>query len=219
MIHEVDAALQGLLAEEVLAATGTDVVFEAPTKDWAARRSGPAINVFLYDVREDLTRRQQGLLADQDDDGTVTAVHEPPRWYSLSYLVTAWTKRPQDEHRLLSALLAGLAGAGYLPPDRLTGSLAELGLTVPLSVALPETENRALANIWSALGGELKPSLGLVVTAPLVPRRRPVAPPVSEAMELRVHDRSDAPDAGARNESRRRFRGPSGSGAQGPVRR
>jgi hypothetical protein len=217
MIHEVDEALQGLLGEDILSATGSEVVFEAPTRGWAARRSGPAINVFLYDVREDLLRRQQGRLAEPDTNGITAAVHEPPRWYSLSYLVTAWTKRPQDEHRLLSVLLAGLAGEGYLPPARLTGSLADLGLTVPVSIALPPTENRALADVWSALGGELKPSLDLVVTAPLVPRGRPAAPPVSEALELRVHDRSDAPDAAGRTETRRRLRGP--SAAQGPVRR
>ena len=31
-----------------------------------------------------------------------------PRWFKLSYLVTAWTQRPEDEHRLLSALLGAL---------------------------------------------------------------------------------------------------------------
>ena len=32
-------------------------MFEAPTKDWVARRSGPAVDLYLYDIREDLQRR------------------------------------------------------------------------------------------------------------------------------------------------------------------
>lgn len=204
MIHEVDEALRSLLSEEVLGETGAEVAFEAPTREWVARRSGaPAVNVFLYDVREDLNRRQVGRRTGTDDRGRAVEVREPSRWYTLSYLVTAWTKRPQDEHRLLSLLLAGLVGEGCLPPARLTGSLAELGLAVPVSVALPPTENRALADVWSALGGELKPSLDLVVTAPLAPPGRPVGPLVSDGLELRTVDRSNGPD-GTRRSGRRR---------------
>ncbi|BBC35507.1 hypothetical protein SGFS_068010 [Streptomyces graminofaciens] len=204
MIHEVDEALRSLLSEEILGETGAEVVFEAPTREWVARRSGaPAVNVFLYDVREDLERRQQGLRTELDDRGRTVQLSEPPRWYSLSYLVTAWTKRPQDEHRLLSLLLAGLVGAGCLAPARLTGSLAELDLTVPLGVAHPPAGHRALADVWSALGGELKPSLDVVVTAPLIPIGRPVAPPVTDGMELRTLDRSSGPEATRRSERRR----------------
>ena len=38
-----------------------DVVFDAPTKDWAARRNAPTVNLYLYDIREDLRRRERGL--------------------------------------------------------------------------------------------------------------------------------------------------------------
>jgi hypothetical protein len=48
-----------------------------------------------------------------------------------------------------------------------------------MSVALPPPEDRSFADVWSALGGELKPSLDVVVTAPLaIPRPFPVGPPV-----------------------------------------
>lgn len=204
MIHEVDEALRSLVTEEILGETGAEVVFEAPTREWVARRSGaPAVNVFLYDVREDLHRRQLGRRTGLDDQGRTVELREPSRWYSLSYLVTAWTKRPEDEHRLLSLLLAGLVVDDCLPTARLTGSLAELGLAVPLSVALPPGENRALADVWSALGGELKPSLDVVVTAPLTPRALPVAPLVSDGLELRAVDRNTGPEAARRGERRR----------------
>ncbi|WP_063784419.1 DUF4255 domain-containing protein [Streptomyces sp. SBT349] len=193
MIHEVDETLQGLLTDDVLPGTGVDVVFEAPTTAWAARRNAPTINLFLYDIREAVAHRQEGRIAEHDADGTTVAVHGPPRWFTLSYLVTAWTKRSQDEHRLLSVLLAGLLRRTVLPGDRLTGSLAALGLAVPYTIALPPGDGRALADVWSALGGELKPSLDLVVTAPMSTGRVATAPPVTDALLLRALDATGAP--------------------------
>ena len=200
MINEVDEALHGLLTEVVLAATGTEVVFEPPRKDWAARRSAPTVDLFLYDIREDTTHRQAGRIEQKDGEGVVTKVWEPPRWYRLSYLVTGWTRLPQDEHRLLSALLAGLVGEPLLPASRLTGSLAELGLPVRLDIALPPVESRSLADLWNALGGELKPSLDLVVTAPLAVPGTVPAPPVREPAEVRLLDRGGDAEARRRAE-------------------
>ncbi|MFE0464002.1 DUF4255 domain-containing protein [Kitasatospora sp. NPDC058965] len=189
MIHEVDHALQGLLDEEVLAGTGIEVAFEAPTRDWVARRNAPTVNLFLYDVREDLTRRQQGWQRKPGEPGEPGVEYEAARWYRLCYLVSAWTKRPQDEHRLLSVLLAGLLPHQALGPERLTGSLAEVGAALPCSVGAPPAENRSSADLWSALGGDLKPSLELVVTAPIQPLSRTTAPLVTDALLLSVQDR------------------------------
>ena len=203
MIHEVDEALHGLLTGTILAATGTEVAFDAPTRDWAARRSAPTVNLFLYDIREDLTKRQIGRIEQEDESGRTMAIAAPPRWYRLSYLVTAWTKRPQDEHRLLSTLLAGLVAEPTLASERLVGSLAALGQSIRVDIALPPIETRALADVWSALGGELKPSLDLVITAPLADRGRAAAPPVTDPMELRVLDNTpDDPEARQRTETR-----------------
>ena len=59
-----------------------------------------------------------------------------------SYLVTAWTQRPEDEHRLLSALLVCFVRNAMLPPEQLDGPLAEPNLPVlhrrrPAAVAGP----------------------------------------------------------------------------------
>jgi hypothetical protein len=143
-------------------------VFDAPTKDWAARRNAPTVNLYLYDLREDLRRRQRGMLNEYDPRGTVVARHAPPRHVKLSYLLTAWTQRAEDEHRLLSALLMTFLRYESVPPKLLSGGLAALRLPVPLTVALPPPEDRSFADVWTALGGELKPSLDVVVSAPLL---------------------------------------------------
>ncbi|MER5490173.1 DUF4255 domain-containing protein [Streptomyces sp. NPDC002490] len=187
MIHEVDEVLKALLRGGALSESGIEVAFEAPTRDWAARRNAPVVNAYLYDIREDVDRRQRGQVAVRDADDVVVKRRQPPRWFRLSYLLTAWTKTPQDEHRLLSAVLATLLPRELLPPSELPGSLGALGLSVPLSVAGVQTEARSLAEIWSALGGELKPSLDLVVTAPFPAfPEYDAGPPVTEGATVRV---------------------------------
>uniref|UniRef100_A0AAU3GTE4 DUF4255 domain-containing protein n=1 Tax=Streptomyces sp. NBC_01401 TaxID=2903854 RepID=A0AAU3GTE4_9ACTN len=189
MIHEVDEVLKRLLTGGALTGSGIEVSFEAPTRDWAARRNAPVVNTYLYDIREDVARRQRGQTSVLDERNIVVRRSQPPRWFRLSYLVTAWTKTPQDEHRLLSAVLATLLPRELLSPDELPGSLGRLGLTLPLTVAGLQTESRSFAEIWSALGGELKPSLDLVVTAPFPAfPEYDVGPPVTEGATVGVRD-------------------------------
>ncbi|MFW6695763.1 DUF4255 domain-containing protein [Streptomyces sp. MAR4 CNX-425] len=185
MIHEVDEGLRRLLAESGLEVAGVEVVFDAPTRDWAARRSAPTVCVFLYDIREDTGRRGSGAGEVYDTAGHVVARRAPPRWFELTYLVTAWAGRPQDEHRLLSQVLARLVASDTLPGRLLSGTLAELGLTVSLDTAGTGADVPAAADVWSALGGELKASLGVRVRAPLAGVSTAAAPPVTEGLVVR----------------------------------
>ncbi|MFI7100726.1 DUF4255 domain-containing protein [Streptomyces sp. NPDC050161] len=195
MIHEVDEVLKGLLTGGVLAGTDIEVAFDAPTREWAARRNAPALNAYLYDIREDVKRRERGSLPVHDDRGIVIRRRRPPRWFRLSYLVTAWTKRPQDEHRLLSAALATLLPNELLPPESLPDSLAALGLSVPLTVGGLHTDSRSMSEVWSALGGELKPSLDLVVTVPFPGfPDYDAGPPVTEGAVVRAREIEGPPD-------------------------
>lgn len=187
MIHEVDDALRRLVREQALRGTEVEVAFDAPTRDWAARRNAPTVNVYLYDIREDMRRRDRGLINVYDQRGNVVSRRKPPRYVKLSYLVTAWTQRPEDEHRLLSALLLGCMRHESMPRELLSGSLSTLGLAVPMTVALPPPEDRAFADVWTALGGELKPSLDIVVSAPLdTSGKIPVAPLAALGVQLDV---------------------------------
>jgi Pvc16 N-terminal domain len=205
VIHEVDDVLKGLLSGGALAGTGVEVSFDAPTRDWAARRNSPTIDAYLYDIREDVRRRERGAIPVHDDKGFVVSRRQPPRWFRLSYLVTAWTKRPEDEHRLLSAVLATLLPREVLPPSELTGALAALGLTIPLTVAGMQSDARSFAEIWSALGGELKPSLDVVITAPFpASPEYEAGPPVTEGAGVRVRGTDGTLDGSAERHHRPR---------------
>jgi len=179
MIHEVDELLEKLVKRDALNGSQVELEFDAPTKDWVARRNGPTVDLYLYDIREDLQRRVPSWEDARGKDGTVVARQLPPRRFKLSYLVTAWTQRPEDEHRLLSALLSAFIRNPMIKAEDLEGALAEPDLPVYIDVGQPPSQDRSLADVWSALGGELKPSLDVVVTAPIMIKRDAVyGPPV-----------------------------------------
>jgi hypothetical protein len=196
MIAQVDDALHELVTGEALTGADLDVVFDAPTKDWAARRNAPTVNLYLYDIREDTRRRPAGYLEEHDPDSGAVVMRRPaPRFFKLSYLVTAWTQRPEDEHRLLDNLLRTFLKYDALPDHLVVGQLAETRESVKVTIGLPPPEDRAFADVWSALGGELKPSLDLVVFAPMWTGREYAAgPPVEDGLTI---DTSDLVDGGS----------------------
>ena len=106
VIEDVDESLRALVRRDALNGSGVEVAFDAPTKDWAARRNTPTVDLYLYDVREDINRREVAWEDVRDKAGRITERRPPQRRFKLSYLVTAWTQRPEDEHRLLSVLLS-----------------------------------------------------------------------------------------------------------------
>lgn len=189
MIQDVDASLREMVRREVVNGSDVEVAFDAPTSDWAARQNAPTLDVYLYDIREDTRWRTAGSISQRSPDGFVSGSREPPRYFKLSYLVTAWTQRPEDEHRLLSAVLGTFIRSDALPPDVLQGLLAEQGLPVMVTVALPPPQDRSISDVWSALGGELKASIDLCVIAPFdTDRFFAAGPPVLEELKLRFRD-------------------------------
>jgi Pvc16 N-terminal domain len=181
VIHDVDETLRSLIKRDVVNGSSIEISFEAPTREWAAKRTNPTINVYLYDIREDLSRREVFFEDVRDDSGKVIERRQPPRRFRLTYLMTAWTQRPEDEHRLLSNLLACFLQQDFLPTDLLTGSLRDAGRVVISSVAIPIGQEKQISEVWSALGGELKPSLDLSIVAPMeVGKSMPAGPPVTE---------------------------------------
>lgn len=193
MIHDLDESLRTLVRRDGLRGSDVDIAFEAPTREWAAHRNTPTVDLYLYDIREDVQRRTVAWQPVKDEkSGRVLERRPPPRLYKLSYLITAWTQRPEDEHRLLSVMLSCFLRHEQLPADVLAGTLSGTAAPVLATIALPPPPDRSLSDVWSALGGELKPSLDLVVTAPFdVHRQLEAAPPVRTGLTTRVNDTRD----------------------------
>jgi hypothetical protein len=170
VISEADAALAALLRRQLLDSARVQVVFDPPTKEWAAKRNGPAVNLFLYDIRED-TR--------------VVARHTPPRIFRLFYLLSVWGQRAEDEHRLLGQLLDTLLVHDVVPAELLPTAPSPIGL----AVGLPPEDDRSFADVWSALGGELRPSIDVVLSLPIEAGRLTAAgPEIVEPLKVDLSD-------------------------------
>jgi hypothetical protein len=184
MIQDVDESLRALVKRDALNGSKADIAFDAPNKEWSSRRNTPTVDLYLYDIREDLEQRDvmwEDIRGDSRDPRFVTERRPPPRRFKLSYLVTAWTQRPEDEHRLLSALLACFLRHPPMPAEALSGTLVDSRQPILLNIALPPPQDRSISDVWSALGGELKASLDLVVNAPFeIKVAIPAGPPVLE---------------------------------------
>ena len=169
MINEVDETLRAIVKAQVVDGADVDVVFDAPTREWASRRNKPTLDLYLYDIREDLRRREVGVIERRNERGVVEERLQLPRFFKLAYLITAWTQRPEDEHRLLSAALALFMRYDVMPSEFLTPMLLEAEVPLLIQIAYPPPENRQVSDVWSSLGGDLKPSIDLVVTLPIQP--------------------------------------------------
>jgi hypothetical protein len=231
MIQDVDESLRALVKRDALNGSKAEVAFDAPTKEWSSRRNTPTVDLYLYDIREDLEQRQVMWEDIRNDNGFVKERRPPPRRFKLSYLVTAWTQRPEDEHRLLSSLLSCFLRHPTMPDDALSGALVQARQPILLNIALPPPQDRSISDVWSALGGELKPSLDLVVNAPFDVRIAvPAGPPVLEEPKFTFArpdgETEDAAAGGARGGKAKRGAaaakavgapGPAGPKATGPL--
>ena len=84
--------------------------------------SKPTVNIFLYDLREAERLRTSEWSAMTKDGRTFEG--RPPMVMECSYAVTAWTQAVEDEHRLLSQVLAILYAYPEIPQEALNGRLA-----------------------------------------------------------------------------------------------
>src|SRR3954463_8098846 len=127
MLHELDTALRTLVERELGEESDVEIDFDAPTKEWASHRNRPTIDIYLYDIRQDTTRYQFGTIEHRGSDRLVTARRPMPKFFRIAYLVTAWTQRAEDEHRLLSGLMSTFLMHETIPAELLTGSLSDVG--------------------------------------------------------------------------------------------
>lgn len=179
MLHLLDESLETFLRAEVpLPQRSVDVVFDAPDGDWAAGVSRPTVNLYLWDVRPNLAERQWGEELVGLDDGRRVRREPLPR-VDCRYLVTAWTTEVRDEHSLLGSVLTALLLHPFIAADHLKGPFATVR---PLpAVTLRSGDGTENSDFWSALGGQLKPGLDLVVTATVdAAAFIEVGPPVQE---------------------------------------
>jgi hypothetical protein len=162
MLADLDETLRTLLKEEleVHGFEGVDIAFDAPSRDWSGQLSKPTVNVYLYDLREAENLRASEWSRVQKDGRTFEG--RPPMVMECSYAVTAWTQAVEDEHRLLSQVLAIFFAFPEIPQDKLNGRLANGSQAYPIKARIGQGKGEK-SDFWSAVGGQYKVSLDYVV--------------------------------------------------------
>src|SRR5829696_2731057 len=124
MLADLDETLRSLLREELErhGFEGVDIAFDAPAREWSGQLSKPTVNLFLYDLREAESLRTSEWPRATSSNGRRVETR-PPMMMECSYAVTAWTQAVEDEHRLLSQVLAVLFAFPALPTDLMPARL------------------------------------------------------------------------------------------------
>jgi len=175
MLQDLDSTLKVMLQHELPTPLNDQIAisFDTPDDQFPpASVTPPAIDLFLYDVRENRDLRSNEWSLQRESDGTAQRSMPLVR-VDCSYLITAWPSqstpnRAADEHRLLSEVMQVLLRFPKLPDYYLQGSLTAQELPLPTAVLQPG-HLQSLGEFWQALGGKPKAALNYTVTIAMQP--------------------------------------------------
>jgi hypothetical protein len=177
VIAETDQALALVLKTRVIGNAAITIAFDQPSRPWIQALKGPAVNLFLFDIKENLLRRDVMYEKVLGAEGAVVARRPPPPRFDLHYTVSAWAPAVLVEHKILAAVLRCFGSMTTLPREALPAPLAALPYQT-----LVATESGAKRTVFLNLGGELKAGFELTVTVPMPDLPDvPAAPPVQQA--------------------------------------
>lgn len=170
MLHDLDLSLKKLLEAELpqhfsaTAGIRIEITFVTPADGVFSRL--PALNLFLYDIRENQELRNNSWSVTRQDDGTATR-EAPPVRVDCSYLITMWPSDPKDfttEHRLLGEVLQVLLRHAQLPSTVLQGALVNSQPPPRRTSTLGQVKLQSLGEFWQAMGNKPKATLNYTLT-------------------------------------------------------
>jgi hypothetical protein len=189
MIRDLSETLRAALDDEVLKDRfkelfDAQVSFDRPDEGFMPAQA--TIDLFMYDVREDMELRvAEPLIARQNGQALI---HRPPLRVTCSYLVTAWPATGPDltlqEHRLLSQALQVFAAMPTIPWKYLQGSLQGQEPPLPLVTARMDRVKEPY-EFWTAIGNKIRPSITVTATIGM-DLSEPEVAPIAISHELRL---------------------------------
>lgn len=180
MINDLNKSLENLIkTHPIIVSDQVPVLFDVPSREWSSSHK-KAVNFHLYDIRENLERRDtQRPQSEVDDNGKVKLTDGKVKFgprpvrLSLSYLVTCWAQNSEDEYKLLWSVLQTLTAHSPIETEFLEGDLKKLGRKVPTQVAQPDGVLQNISEFWATLGNQIRPSVSLVATLELPVELKP----------------------------------------------
>ena len=163
MFADLDESIRQLLIQRGNLDSGeVDIAFDMPTREWAAGISKPTVNLYLYDVRENIELKNPAAWTVRRGPDNTAIKSRPDVRVDLAYSVTAFANAVEDEHRLLSRTLLTLLQHPILPQEFLQGLV--VGQEIPASTAQSDGIIQSPADYWGALDNDIRPSIDYRLT-------------------------------------------------------
>jgi len=174
MISDLDETIRKLLVRELPIENGeVEISFEAPNREWAAGRVKPTIDLYLYQIAENVKLRRSDWVVEKND-GQATK-RRPPKRFNVTYMITAWAGDVEDEHHLLWRVLSVLGRYHELPEEVLQGDLRDAETKIKASFP-PEDEILNPTDLWNVLSNDIRPAIHYRVVLPLDVSKRFTGP-------------------------------------------
>jgi hypothetical protein len=169
MFHDLDTTLENILNDggAPLQLRNAGVSFETPDKNYTPQHPDSAINLFLYEVKENRKLRTSEPIIEPSASGLVK--RQPSLRVDCSYLVTAWrdgvigATKVRSEHRLLGQAFFWLSRFPIIPERFFAGVMAGQPYPPPTMVAQWDVA-RNQGEFWTSLGIPPRPYFNLIVT-------------------------------------------------------
>ena len=173
MISDVDEALRNLILDSLtVSRQNVDIKYDLPSRDWASRLNRPTIDLFLFDIRENLRLRGAEQYRQVPRDDGMVEIHRNPVRMDLRYLLSAWTKDPEDEHLLLSDTLMTLLRNPTIPEKYCSENMLKQQFPVVLDAAVYQPEHgptEKVTEIWGVIGNDIHAGFIVTVTITVDP--------------------------------------------------
>ena len=185
MIEDLDASIKALLEYELADIhPNLGISFETPDDDFPSGVvTTPAVDLFLYDIRENLELRHNERYIHKGGSAATTVLMREPVLVECTYLITAWSAAIEtaahDEQVIISDVVRALYRHVSIPntlPDKndpnsppvkiLQGELAGTD-PLPRAFTIQTGHMQNPSEFWSAMGGKPKPQCNYQVTFPM----------------------------------------------------
>lgn len=186
MIQDLDDTLRKLLEEKLLkpdpevSQDDIQISFNKPDKQFESVNK-PVINLFLYDIRENLQLRGNDRSLVRNGDRFTATQIQPATRIDFTYLISVWVKPDsqadqgagvREEHKVLGKVLTTLLRYQALPQEVLQGEISKQAQPPRAWIAQPEDTPRT----WEFWGGNewrLKAGISYRVTLHIQPEPLP----------------------------------------------
>lgn len=192
MIHDMSQVLRRILEDSRLSSrfpelAEAQISFERPSETFSPGQT--TVNLFLYDIREHLELRSNEPTIEMRSGQAI--IHNPPKRIACSYLVTAWPvggeELPLQEHRLLSQVLQVFSAYPTIPEIPFLENTPLAGQEPPLPMVTAQVDGvQSVAELWTALGNQLRPSITVTATLSMKELFEPDPTPIVITQDLQL---------------------------------